>query len=212
MNLQPEPIVYDDPLSVDRRLERIGLRREQVEQAVLISEYHRDQRTDNDAPGAQGWIAYTWCVRMIREILIPLGWERSNDQNRATVVSPDGKIAVSVVVGDEGTGRTEMIPDVQTPKGRATAQAVGQQSLFENLHFNVNEIYGPTDRQTWFLMRRRTDDAVFVEMSLPASMADGHVERWLERIVLGRYPYGSQFSIVEDFDSEPIEIPIRKRQ
>lgn len=208
---EPETRIYSDSLSVDHRLEALGLQREQIERAVFISEYYRDQRTDNDAPGAQGWIAYTWCVRAFREILIPLGWTRSNDQNRATIVRPDGKVAVSVVVGDEGTGRDDLISNVKTPKGRATTQAVGQQSLFEDF-YNVTPMFGATELQTWFLLRRRTDDAVFLELSLPARMVDGHVERWVERIILGQYPYDSQFSIEEDFDTESIDIPIRRRQ
>lgn len=212
--MQTEPKIYDDPLGVDRRLELLGLVRDEIEQPVFGSEYYRDQRTDNDAPGAPGWIAYTWCVRLLRESLRPRGWIRNNDQNRATVVRGDGKVSIAVVVGNEGTGRRDMIPDVQTPKGEATKQAVNpnQRTLFEDFYLSPNEIYGTIDVQEWFLLRRRTDDAVYIELSLPASMVAGHVVEWLERIILGRYPYESQFSIVEDFDAEPIEVPIRKRE
>lgn len=215
MTPQPITLTHADPLSVDRRLERMGLQREQIERAVFISEYHRDQRTDNDAPGAPGWIAYTWCVRALREILTLLGWERSNDQNRATIVSPDHKINIAVVVGDEGTGRSDMDPDVVTPKGQATRRAVApnQPNLFgENQPFVISPIFGFSDMQSWFLLRRRTENAVFIELSLPTSIVDGHVEGWLERIILGRYDYETQFNIVDESDDETIEIPISRRQ
>lgn len=67
MNLERESRIYDDPFSVDRRLEQLDLIREHVERPVFVSEYHRDQRTRNDAPGAPGWIAYSF-----RFFILPL--------------------------------------------------------------------------------------------------------------------------------------------
>jgi hypothetical protein len=216
--MQPNsgPLIYDDPLSVDRRLERLSLVKDDIERPVFVSEYHRDQRTNNDAPGAPGWIAYTWCVRVLREILIVRGWERSNDQNRATVVSPDGNTSIAVVVGDEGTGKRDMIPDVQTPKGEATKRAVSanQPPLFDYKPFPVRNVFGSDGKQTWFLLRRRTEDAVYIELSLPESIVDGQVNGWIERIILGRYPYETQFNMIAEDDSEAdsFDIPVARRQ
>jgi len=211
--MQPDPITYLDHIA-EVKLRSLGLTSEILKHAILIGEFYRDTCTDNDANCAPGMFAYSRTSRTLREQLRPAGWQKNDDQNRATVISPNGKIAVAVESGDEGTGIPELFPNVKYQKGDATKKAVAlnQPSLFPTLRLATTDVYGPSDVQTWLLLRRRTDDGVFAELSLPAKMLDGRVEFWLERIILGYTPIEPVIELGDDSESQQIEIPIRRRQ
>jgi hypothetical protein len=211
--MKPQPKIYEDA-TAEFRLKQLGLASDLLIQSVLVGEYYRDTCTDNDANCAPGMFAYSRTARKLRELLRPFGWERSDYQNRAIVLSPDRTMSISPESGDEGTGIASMFPNTKGPKGDATKKAVdpNQRSLFEGIYPTVAEVYEPTDTHSWFLLRRRTETAVYIELSLPAKIVDCRVEWWVERIILGRIPYEPVYNAGEDFETDQIEIPISRRQ
>src|SRR5688572_27925461 len=103
-NELPEPVIIHTAIEVISALAALGLDLEMLTEAVLEGEESRDGCTENDPPGAGGYFSYSRTVRRLREILIPRGWKRATDVNFPLVVSPNGKIAIAVSLGDDGTG------------------------------------------------------------------------------------------------------------
>jgi hypothetical protein len=149
----------------------------------------------------------------MRDQLVPLGWTCDDDQNQALIVSPDGRIAIMAVSGNENTGKANVIPNVKVKRGSANTRVVNanQPTLFR-MHPTAEEVLSSGKRLTWLLLRRPTENFIYAELSLPSAMVDGKVVGWLDRIILGPIPH--EFSFVADQDSGDgeIDIPIRKRQ
>src|SRR5215204_1343494 len=112
------------PLERKKALASLGLSDELLSVAITKGEVARDSCTDNDPPNAPGFDAWAKTVRALRDTLIPKGWTRNDDAMLSTVVSPDGKIAVLVVAGDEGVGDADKVPRTKYPRGAATSAAV----------------------------------------------------------------------------------------
>ena len=201
------------PAEVYTELQSLGLTQQILSTAILEGEFARDSCTANDPPCVPGIFAYGRCTRSLRDQLLPLGWTRNDDLNRATVVSADGRNAIAVESGDEATGNKDLFSNTKYIKGTATKKVVdtNQNVLFENMYPTVEEM-SRVGKLSWLLMRFRTDNAIYAELSLPAAMSCGRVKRWLKRIILDPISYGFDFDVNEDGENGAIEIPIRKRQ
>jgi hypothetical protein len=120
------------------------------------------------------------------------------------------------VTGNSGTGLIDAQPDVKYPKGSATERAVSanQYSLFESLDWPEGPPQrrtGSKPRQTWMLLRKRVDDNLLAELSLPESMTvDGRVENWSVRIIV-EIDLGPNLAMQDEPSEPPIDIPIRRR-
>jgi hypothetical protein len=201
------------PLEVHNALQSLGLDENILTTAILQGEYARNSCTKNDPRCVPGVFAWAKCSRSLRDQLIPKGWERNDDQNRATIISPDRKTAISVEIGDDATGNPDLLPNTKYQKGDATVRAVNanQPALFD-MYLTEDEIFLGDEMRTWLLLRRPTDSAIYAELSLPAPMIDGRIEQWLNRIILSPIPFDYDFSFNEDSTDEPIEINISRRQ
>lgn len=191
----------------------LGVTEEILKTAILLGELERDNCTLHDPLCVPGIFAWSRCSRSVRDQLVPLGWTSVNDQNRALVVSPNGRVAIAAVSGDENTGNENLSPNLKIPAGSATKRAVNanQPTLFQ-MHPTRDEVAAGGKRQTWLLLRRPTADFIYAELSLPAAMVDGKVVGWLERIILEPIPHEFTFAANPDADFAEIDIPIRKRQ
>lgn len=213
-----EPIVYVDPHDVEKRLADLGLTVEIIREAVVYGQMHRDACTANDPRSLPGILAWGKTIRSLGEQLIPRGWERRDDFNLATVVNPDGDIAVVVSTGDDGTGLAELFATTKYPKGPATLAAVEvnayQLDLFDLGRNVVPLAVRRAPRITWMLLISRVADEIRCELSLPSLVAeDGRVERWEERIILPPFDMGYDADdLPEDGDGDiDVEITRRKR-
>lgn len=206
-------------IEVTDALAELGLDEQTLVDAILQGETARDSCTANDPPIAPGFNAWAITVRVLREELIPKKWTRNDAGNYSTVVSPDEAIAIAVVTGDENTGLADAVPTSKYPKGPATQAAVSanERYLFPEMEAirqaEAAEVEAAEKRITWMLLKRRSDDLVYAELSLPASMTkDGNVEEWLTRIILGPTPIDESGMVVdEDSSEEPIDVPVRRR-
>lgn len=205
---------------VANALAELGLDSEILREAILEGEGARDSCTRNDPPAAPGFDAWAKSVRRLREILIPKKWVRNDDGNYSTVVSPDGTIAIAVVTGSDGTGVPDQIPKVKHPKGSETKAAVDR-----NVRYLFPEMNAAAEREaaereaaekriTWMLLKRRDENTVFAELSLPAKISEaGQVEKWEVRIILEPTDVQPTIDVGDNSDSGdlPIDVPVRRR-
>jgi len=209
------PLIKQGVITVTNALSELGLDFETIRDAVLTGEVARDSCTANDPPSVPGFNAWSNTVRALREKLIPKGWERNDDFQLSTVVNPSGTLAIAVVTGDDGTGRTDADPKTKYPKGPATGAAVNRNRflpLFDGWRPNSNEGKDKKKQATWMLLRKRVKDAVLVELSLPASMTDeGQVQGWLTRIILDPITIEPTIEVEDAPAGQPIDVPVRRR-
>lgn len=100
-------------------------------------------------------------MRALRDFLIPQKWEKNDDGNFPTVVSPDGKVAIAVATGDAGTGKAEATPKTKYSKGVAVEAAISRNlnSLFPEEREAAQAAKEKLEnKQTWILLKRREKD------------------------------------------------------
>lgn len=198
-------------------LAELGLNEEILRKVILEGEAARNRCTANDAPCIPGIVAWGASVRSLRDELIPQphNWVKNNDDNFPTVVSPDGKIAIAVATGDEGTGQEKANPKTKYPKGIAAEEAINRNlnSLFAEVRAAAQaEKEKRNNKQTWILLKHRNKDTVFAELSLPASMTKNEqVKNWLTRIILDPIKTDPNIEIEDDSSEVPIDVPVRRR-
>ena len=109
--------------------------------------------------------------------------------------------------------RTLLEENLVRRKGDATKAAVDKnEPLFANLYLTKDEVYGEAERFNWLLVRRRTETAVYIELSLPSGLSNGLVDGWFERIIIGRIDYKPVINIGSDDATQDIDIQINRKQ
>lgn len=157
--------------------------------------------TENDVSGMAGYLAWGMPLRHLRDALGRAGWKVDRTGNFETIISPDGKIAITSVRGDEKTG-TDGMPSTATDKGPRTKKAVsvnraqlafdpkiiGEASKVALLHRDV---------VTWFLLHHYDEDAheIRLELAVP-----------VEFVVTATTDSGDQRVVATHFESRlPLE-------
>ena len=157
-------------------------------------------------------------MRTLREKLIPLNWNRSDDGGYSLCVNPDSTLAIAVATGDENTGNPREMPLTKSPKGPRTQLAIEinqhQSSLFDDLpDIGISDLPN-SDRTTWVLLQHYDQGRkeVRFELSLPMNYS-GKIDGWSERIIFGAVPFDQSLSIpVPMLPNLPdIDVPLRRR-
>jgi hypothetical protein len=198
------------------RLNEMGLKPSNLAEAVRWGVNHLAYCTANEPPNGPGFIVWDKTVRALREYTIPLGWEKNDSNNYATVVSPDGKIAIAVAAGDERTGVPgDPHPTTRQPKGPVTKARVHRNQLtFKEISHAFPAPVEMPGKLTWILLVFYDDatDEIRSELSLPASMEkNGYISQWRERIGLPGTVLGMPQETDEESESEAIDLDIRPR-
>ena len=223
--MQSQPLsfatrVYVLAADVTSRLTALDLRREYLSEAVRFGASYAAECTDHDPSSLAGTLLWGKTTRLLRDQLIPLGWNACNQRNLPVTVHPKGKWAIAVVSGDGCTGIPHMTPATRYDRGPATRQVVSSNQLsFSALSESWAEQVAALTMQTWFLLHYRDEDAdeIRVELSLPAEMTrDGFVIQWSERIILGMVGEGQPLEpAVSDDSIDPavdvIDIPVLRK-
>ena len=205
-------VLHIGQIDVTNALAELGVPYDVLEEAVLAGEHSRHECTWADPPNTPGFIAWAKTLRRLKERLVREGWT-GNDY---AVLRPDGRLAISVTTGDEATGNLDRTPKTKYPKGASTEVAIRrnrkQLNLFDpGSNREILEDLRLDEVQTWMLVRRRVNDTVCWELSLPSDLGeDGRVEEWGARIILDPVrlepdPMPGQEA------SQAIEIDIRRR-
>lgn len=181
-------LIHSEGESVARRLHALGLDLALLQEAIFRGQLKRDMCTAHHPATLGGIYAWGETNGALREITALRGWSRSDASNICRTISPDGKVAVTAIGGDENTGNRHRSPTTSRPRGAAGIQIVErnqQLSLFgEDEASNVQKEIGQQP-QTWYLLYRREGSKVFSELSLPIVVSDdGVIKHWQERIIL----------------------------
>jgi hypothetical protein len=182
MGIGITPALRREPHDVRKRLAEIGgLSVELLHEVAAQGEIGRASATANHPRLAGPLMAYFEATRALRDLLMPIGWMKSNFGGSELTVSPDLQHAILVAAGDENTGSPLFTPKTRSPKGPRTQIAVVQNaiqtSFLAELGYDdpVGEMMirsmgaGPA-QFTWVLLIRRDDYQLQIELSLPVLM------------------------------------------
>jgi hypothetical protein len=217
-------IIIHDLLDVQIRLSELDLTIQDLHHAVAMGQAVRRQCTDNDPAAAVGIATWGRTVRGLREALSVRGWERCDDDNLETVVSPERGMAIAVATGDGATGDPARTPKTKHQRGAATADAVDrnndQRSIFELIPGYAPEALAAeiersrANRVTYVLLISAHVDEVRCELSSPDGIGeDARVESWSERIILPafRFEPGARADADED-DTPEIDVVVTRKR
>lgn len=185
-------IFRKNTVEVTNRLDQLGWRREQLLEVVGAMVAARNGCTDNDPASAPGWMAWKEGTRRLREIGRPMGLEKDETDQIASVVDLQRGLRFSVSNTDDGTGIEDRIPQNRCKKGPATEKAV-----FGNQGF----LFDPSDLPmvaapismfrkqpgviaSWYLCVYCDGDEIRAELSCPVASESGYFTNFVERIVL----------------------------
>jgi len=209
-------LIHSLVADVQQQLAHLGLDQDDLSEAVIRGALARSECTPNHPPLHAGFVTWSNTVCALREVLIPKGWDRSDEGNYSTVIHPSGKIAIAVATGDENTGNPNANPMTKSTKGPITRNAVAmnihQVSLFPELIplLPTTQLEG---RITWLLLVSQQEGKVKSELSLPTS-CEGKVDGWKERLILPDIDLDptSSFNLMPNLPSLPeIEIYVQRR-
>lgn len=131
-------------------------------------------------PSARGLRAWIDGTEELRLRLEPHGWkvpQISLLDSAGLVLSPSSTVAISLVAGDNATGRASYLPQVRYPRGPASAEFI-QGSMFPD---HVPEQAPNVD--IWYLLHEISATGWQAELSKPAGIGKGGwVTEWQARI------------------------------
>ena len=215
-----QPNIKKGVIPVTNALADLGLTFEILRDALEQGEIARASCTANDPPCVPGIYSWGSTVRSLRDILIPkpYEWTKADESNYSTVISPDGSFQIAVVTGDLGTGLADHNPTSKYPKGPKTQDAVraNQGYLFPEDQKAADEAAAKQEaankRITWILLKRRSGDVVFAELSLPKTISNsGFVESWQVRIILDPIEVEPIAILDDNAEDEAIEVIVKRR-
>lgn len=208
-------VIHAEPEDVEVALARLGLTVLPLMRSVRTGYLSRISRTANDAPIAAGFYHWNETLRTLRDELVVLGWTRVDEQMFSTILSPDGRIAISVSSGDEATGDPRGFPRTKRDKGPRTADAiytnVEQLDFFKTAPEPVSE--EAAECLTYVLLFHADATELRAELSLPVSMDEkDHIDSWRERIILRAQPLDPEDAAMPKPDFGPdIDIDVQRR-
>lgn len=181
-------VTRTEVVDVEARLAELGLTEGIFHNAILQGLLARSETTLNHPPLYAGFVTWGNTVRALRDELIPLQWERDNENNYSRVFNSSRTMAIAIATGDENTGNPNATPMTRSPKGSATNQAVesnAAQFSFAGEGFDKVDLSNEdeADVKTWLLMFSIVGNEVRCELSLPIA-CNGKVDGWMERIIL----------------------------
>jgi|SRR5580693_8726482 hypothetical protein len=222
---EPQPKVAAEPWDVDANLAALGLKREQLREAVRLGELERVSCTDLDPQSFPGTTAWAHTIRYLRADLLLEGWVPQNKNNLPLTVHPVRHLGILVTSGSPGTGDPDGEPTTKYPKGPMTASQVkaNRQLLLFGDTPRVLRVPRKDDVVTWCLLvyavfypRNETIGTHIAkcELSLPAAIdEDGYVCEWGKRIILEpvRLDDIPTRRDIGDEDGGEIDVPVKRR-
>jgi hypothetical protein len=176
--------------TAENRLHQLGLTADLLVRVLLRADAEAKLTTGLEPPTAEGTTRYNKTVGLLREELLPLGWDYDNYKNFCRTIHPTRAFSIVTSSGDEFTGvdMAGTFPCTKYPKGDLTALAVQQNAeqgvLDLGVEFDEPRIDPAELENIWFLLQRTTVEHIHAELSLPTRIEDGMIVQWKERIIL----------------------------
>lgn len=196
--MQNHNLVRADSIEVGSRLAALGLTIQILADAVLAGYYAAAATTLHHPKNHAGFVSWSEPVKMLRDLLIALGWVAEDIDGQPLVRNARNTVAITVSGGDHSTGLKEHQPKTRSPKGPVTLHAVETNSywLFPDMEkADRLRIQRINQRQMFMLLIYMDDELgeIRSELSLPvATDGTNHICGWSERIILPAIPYGDE--------------------
>ena len=177
-----------NPIEVINRLTDLGLKREDLIEVIERMVSARNSCTANHPPGSAGWMAWSEGTCRLRDVFLPLGWEKCEDYHISSVWDRK-QMQIAVSNTDDGTGLENRQPQQRSKKGAGTDRIVASnQSVFpEILEESMNVIQLPQAAGAtayWYLCVYAEGEVVRAELSCPSLCGNGFFTAFHERIIL----------------------------
>src|SRR5262249_55717753 len=104
-----EAVVYENA-DARARLAELNINGEAIREAVVSGLTARFSCSENAPRTAPGLLQWTTSTEVCREAHALDGWSRTDIDNFPLSVSPDGRIAIGIVMGNAGTGQRDGNP------------------------------------------------------------------------------------------------------
>lgn len=200
---------------VSRLEELFGLRLDQVQDIIMSGVHARATGTAHHPKTYPGYAQWAETVRALRDVIVPLGWMPTDDNNFPLCTHDERGLSIAVQTGDRETGTTG-IPSNRAPKGASTEQAVAvnvrQLSLFQAEDIPVLPTTTEDSRHImWILLYHVAQNEVRFELSLPLKMVGGKIRSWQERIIFPAIPLdGIQINFGDD-DGPEFDVSVERK-
>jgi hypothetical protein len=182
--------LIENPIEVTNRLDALGLTREMLVEVIESMVAGRNSCTENDPPGAPGYMSWKEGTRRLREVCLVQDWERNNDNFVYSVFDRKRNIKLAVCNADDGTGLAESQPQNRSKKGAATDYAVStnQLNFYDKLEVNVIQLSPETTGGVvyWYLCVYCEGDIARAELSCPTACENGFFTDFKERVLITR--------------------------
>ena len=186
---QMAALLRKNPIEVRNRLAELGWTREQLVEVIDAMVSARNDTTENDPSSAPGWMSWKDGTRRLREIALPMGWQRDETNNVPSVVNLEKGVKLTVCNTDDSTGVEGHTPQNRTKKGPATDRMIAQQGCLFPLSEMPNVVSFQGTRQpglltTFYLCVYHEGEEVRAELSCPVDAQAGYFTDFVERILL----------------------------
>jgi hypothetical protein len=205
--------IYAEELDTQERLAQLNLTELALTEAIKHGHLARTKLTANHPRIFYGYSTWAETVARLREVLLPLGWEKSDKGNYELAINVLQDLAIAVATGDECTGLQHLTPSNKCPKGTNTIEAINinnQIDLFAELipAPSVNK----DSLSTWILLYHFATDEIRCELSLPSEIgSDGRIKSWKERIILKPILLDETSIEVRPPENPDIDIKIKRK-
>lgn len=173
--------------------------------------------TANDPPMARGLKVYFAGVRRLRELLVPVGWEKDDTGGFSTVVNHDLRIRLAFMNTDEGTcNAAALLPVNRSRKGPNSERAASaNQLMLPGIEWTSVRADGTRpvrdDYATWHMCMHIDGDRMRAELALLSDFVDGYFTDCHERIfLLNDDDWGGYGGPDDDLGPE-IEVEVRRK-
>lgn len=202
--------VFVDEVSVRARLREFDLTLEALLDVVRHYVLAINSQTEDHPSWSKGISPAGEAVFALRSRLKADGWTKEEIRNFALTVHPEGKLAINIAKGDEGTGDPDVNVISTSEKGSCTEDAVSANQLVLDLPAPERE--QPLSRPTWYLLVRKTKSGARAEFSLPVGLEERRISAWSERIMLPSIEEDGEGPLVAGFESDAFEIKISRKK
>lgn len=178
--------------NVDRefRLAELGLAHDLLLEVVDACAAADGDCTANDPPMARGLKVYFAGVRRLRELLVPLGWEKDDTGGFSTVVNHDLRVRLAFMNTDGGTcDPAALLPMNRSRKGPNSERAASTNQLkLPGIEWPTLRADGTRpaadDYTTWHMCVHIEGERVLAELALLSGFEGGYFTDCHERIFL----------------------------
>ena len=186
-----------DVAEVEARLAELGFTIGELAGAVTDGHAARENCPPNYPPVVRGLVGYGATISGLRDRKLAHGWKKSDYRNFSTVFHEGRRIAVTVAMGDDATGRRgSRDPRTKHDHGQILVEAANrnvdrrQLDLFKKpTPPEAIEELAIQPSATWLLLVAVVGGEIRSELSLPSPLSeDGYAETWLERNILPPIP------------------------